>query len=376
MRSLSEKIAAIAPSATIEISNAAKRMAQEGVDVISLSIGEPDFDTPEHIKDACIDALRRGETHYAPSAGIPALTAAIAEKISRENGFAAEQGEVIVTCGAKDAIYEAMEAVLNPGDEALILDPAWVSYEPCVELAGAVARHHPLSPETFQVDDTLLEAVGPRTKLIVVNSPSNPSGAVLDRGSLRLIADICRDHDLYALSDEIYEKLVYGKEHASLASFPEMAERTITVNGFSKAYAMTGWRIGYAVAPRPILRQMEKVQQHTISHPTTFAMFGALAALEGSQDCVEAMRREFERRRDYLIPALCDLGYATAPADGAFYAYVKVDGDDMAIARSWLHDAHVAVTPGTAFGTPGWLRASYATSMENLEEAVGRIARV
>lgn len=376
MRPLSEKVAAIAPSATIEISNAAKRMAQEGVDVISLSIGEPDFDTPQHIKDACIGALRRGETHYAPSAGIPALTSAIAEKISRENGFAAEQDEVIVTCGAKDAIYEAMEAVLNPGDEVLILDPAWVSYEPCVELAGAVARHHPLSPETFQVDDTLLEAVGPRTKMIVVNSPSNPSGAVLDGDSLALIADICRDHDLYVLSDEIYEKLVYGKEHVSLASLPEMAERTITINGFSKAYAMTGWRIGYAVAPRPILRQMEKVQQHTISHPATFAMFGAVAAIEGPQDCVEAMRCEFERRRDYLIPALRDLGYATAPADGAFYAYVQVEGDDMAVARSWLRDVHVAVTPGTAFGTPGWLRVSYATSMENLKEAVERIARV
>jgi len=155
-----------------------------------------------------------------------------------------------------------------------------------------------------------------------------------------------------------------------------MAERTITVNGFSKAYAMTGWRIGYAAAPRPILRQMEKVQQHTISSPTTFAMVGAVAALEGPQDCVESMRREFERRRDYLIPALRDLGYATAPADGAFYAYVRVEGDDMAIARSWLRDAHVAVTPGTAFGTPGWLRLSYATSMKNLKEAVGRIARV
>ncbi|MCM2465147.1 pyridoxal phosphate-dependent aminotransferase [Methanoculleus oceani] len=376
MRSLSEKIAAIAPSATIEISNAAKRMAAEGVDVISLSIGEPDFDTPAHIKDACVDALCRGETHYAPSAGIPALTGAIAEKITRENGFAVQQDEVLVTCGAKDAIYEAMEAVLNPGDEVLILDPAWVSYEPCARLAGAGVRHHPLSPATFQVDDTLLDAVGPRTKMVVVNSPSNPSGAVLDAASIRLIADICRDHDLYALSDEIYEKLVYGKEHVSLASLEGMAERTITVNGFSKAYAMTGWRIGYAVAPRPIIRQMEKVQQHTISHPTTFAMFGAVAALRGSQDCVEAMRREFERRRDYVIPALRDLGYVTAPADGAFYAYVKVDGDDMAIARSWLRDAHVAVTPGTAFGTPGWLRASYATSMENLKAAIGRIARV
>ncbi|HOI13293.1 MAG TPA: pyridoxal phosphate-dependent aminotransferase [Methanoculleus sp.] len=376
MKGLSEKVAAIAPSATIEISNAAKRMAQEGIDVISLSIGEPDFDTPAHIKDACIDALRRGETHYAPSAGIPALTDAIAEKITRENGFAVQPDEVIVTCGAKDAIYEAMEAVLNPADEVLILDPAWVSYEPCARLAGASVRHHALSHETFQVDDTLLEAVSPRTKLIVVNSPSNPSGAVLDGDSLRLIADVCRDHDLYVLSDEIYEKLVYGKEHVSLASLPEMAERTITVNGFSKAYAMTGWRIGYAVAPRPIIRQMEKVQQHTISHPTTFAMFGAVAALRGSQDCVEAMRREFERRRDYLIPSLRDLGYITAPADGAFYAYVKVGGDDMVIARSWLRDAHLAVTPGAAFGTPGWLRISYATSMENLEDAVERIARV
>ncbi len=376
MRGLSEKIAAIAPSATIEISNAAKRMAQEGVDVISLSIGEPDFDTPAHIKDACIEALRRGETHYAPSTGIPALTKAIAEKLNRENGIPAKPDEVIVTCGAKDAIYEAMEAVLNPGDEVLILDPSWVSYEPCARLAGAAARHHALSTETFQVDDSLLEAVGARTKMIVVNTPSNPSGAVLNGASLRLIADICRDHDLYALSDEIYEKLVYGEEHISLASLPEMAERTITVNGFSKAYAMTGWRIGYAAAPRPILRQMEKVQQHTISSPTTFAMVGAVAALEGPQDCVESMRREFERRRDYLIPALRDLGYATAPADGAFYAYVKVEGDDMAIARSWLRDAHVAVTPGTAFGTPGWLRLSYATSMKNLKEAVGRIARV
>jgi aspartate aminotransferase len=376
MRSLSEKVAGIAASATIEISNAAKRMAAEGIDVISLSIGEPDFDTPEHIKEACIDALRRGETHYAPSTGIPELTAAIARKISTENGFSASQDEVLVTCGAKDAIHQAMEAVLNPEDEALILDPSWVSYEPCVRLAGAGVRHHALDPVAFQVDDTLLEAVSPRTKVIVVNTPSNPSGAVLDADSLRLIADICSDHDLYALSDEIYEKLVYGKEHISLASLPGMAERTITVNGFSKAYAMTGWRIGYAVAPRPIIRQMEKVQQHTVSHPTTFAMYGALAALRGSQDCVEAMRREFERRREYLIPALHDLGYTTAPADGAFYAYINVAGDDMAVARSWLQDAHLAVTPGTAFGTPGWIRLSYATSMENLKEAVERIARV
>ncbi len=185
-------------------------MAREGIDVISLSIGEPDFDTPEHIKDACIDALRQGKTHYAPSAGIPELTAAIAEKITRENGFSAKQDEVIVTCGAKSAIYEAMEAVLNPEDEVLLLAPSWVSYEPCARIAGAKVRHHVLDPATFQIDDTLLEVVSSRTRMIVVNSPSNPSGAVLDADSLGLIADVCRDHDTFALSDEIYEKLVYG----------------------------------------------------------------------------------------------------------------------------------------------------------------------
>ncbi len=373
MRDLSAKVAGIAPSATIEISNAAKRMAQEGIDVISLSIGEPDFDTPQHIKDACIDALRRGETHYAPSQGIPELTAAIAEKIAKENGFSAKPDQVIVTCGAKDAIYEAMEAVLNPHDEVLILDPAWVSYEPCVQLAGARARHHMVDRETFQLDDSFLEAVNGSTRMIVVNSPSNPSGAVLSRESLRLVADICADRDIIALSDEIYEKLVYGREHISLAGLGDMAERTITVNGFSKAYAMTGWRIGYAVAPERIVRQMNKVQQHTISHPTTFAMHGAVAALTGDQRCVEEMRCEFERRRDYVVGALNGMGYRTAPAEGAFYAYVKVAGDDMEIARQWLREAHVAVTPGSAFGTPGWERLSYATSMENLREAMYRI---
>jgi len=376
MPSRANSMSLLGTETAFEVLAEVQRLEAQGREIVSFAIGEPDFDTPEHIKEACIAALRRGETHYAPSAGIPELTGAIAEKITRENGFPAEQDEVIVTCGAKDAIYEAMEAVLNPEDEVLLLDPSWVSYAPCAQIAGARVRHHALDTETFQVDDTLLEAINSRTRMIVVNSPSNPSGAVLNAESLGLIADVCRDNDLLVLSDEIYEKLVYGKRPVSVASLPDMAERTITVNGFSKAYAMTGWRIGYAVAPRPVIRRMEKVQQHTISHPTTFAMFGAVAALQGSQDCVEDMRREFERRRDYIIPAFADLGYATAPADGAFYAYVNVGGDDMAIARSWLHDAHIAVTPGTAFGTPGWLRASYATSMENLKEAISRIARL
>lgn len=375
MRELSRKLAGIPPSATIEISNLARQMEKRGIPVISLSIGEPDFDTPRHIKDACIKALLDGETHYAPSNGIPELLEAIAAKIERENGFSCTPNEVIVTCGAKEAIYDAMEAVLNPGEEVIILDPAWVSYEPCVVIAGGKPVHHPLDQETFQVDDSILERVSPRTKMVIVNTPSNPSGAVLDRKSLSLIADMCADYDLIALSDEIYEKLTYGKPHVSLASIGDMAERTITVNGFSKAYAMTGWRLGYAVAPLPIIRQMSKVQQHSVSHPTTFAMYGGVAALTSDQSCVEEMRREFQRRRDFLAGELRLMGYRTAPADGAFYVFVRVEGDDMEVARRWLEDLHIAVTPGSAFHAPGWERISYATSMANLEEAVRRLRR-
>ncbi len=373
MKELSGKIAGIAPSATMAISNEAKKMQAAGIGVISLSIGEPDFDTPEHIKEACIDALRRGETHYAPSNGIPELNQAIASKIEKENHFPCSKEDVIVTSGAKDAIYEAMEAVLDQGDEAIILDPTWVSYEPCVQIAGGRPVHHRLNMRTFQVDDSLVDRITARTRMIVVNSPSNPSGSVLDRGSLQMIADICEDYDIIALSDEIYEKLLYGKQHISLASIGDMSQRTITVNGFSKAYAMTGWRLGYAVAPPDVLRRMSVVQQHTISHPTSFAMWGGLAAIQGDQECVEMMRQEFSRRRDYLMNELSQMGFDSAPADGAFYAYIRVDGDDLELAGNWLKKLHVAVTPGTAFNTPGWERLSYATSMAQLAEAVQRI---
>ncbi len=376
MRPLSSKLAAIAPSATIEITEKARRMKAAGTDVISLSIGEPDFPTPSHITKACVDALNRGETHYAPGKGIPELLEAVSRKIEAENGFSCTPDNVIVTCGAKDAIYEAMEAVLSPGDEAIILDPSWVSYEPCIQIAGGVPVHHPLYPGSFQADDSLLEKISDRTRMIIVNSPSNPSGSVLNRESLRMISDICQDHDLVALSDEIYEKLVYGQIHFSLAMFPGMEERTITVNGFSKAYAMTGWRLGYAVAPKEIIGYMNRVQQHTISHPTTFAMFGAVAALNGPQHCIEEMRSEFERRREFVLNRLMDMNLSYAPAEGAFYAYIRVEGDDAAIANRWLEEAHVAVTPGYAFNTPGWIRLSYAASMETLAEAMKRIETV
>jgi aspartate aminotransferase len=376
MRPLSEKVAGIAPSATIEISNRAKKMQREGTDVISLSIGEPDFDTPKHIRDACIDALNRGETHYAPSDGIPELLTAISEKIVKENKFPCKPDQVIVTCGAKDAIYEGMEAVLNPGDEVLLLTPAWVSYEPCVQMAGGKVVKHAVNEQTFQLDDSILERVNARTTMIVVNSPSNPSGAVFDKKSMKLVADLCQDNDIYAMSDEIYEKLIYGKEHISLASIGDMAERTITINGFSKAYAMTGWRLGYAVAPQKIIKAMSKVQQHSVSQATTFAMWGAVAALKGDQRCVEEMRTEFDKRRKYIIAELGHMGYTCAPADGAFYAFVKVAGDDMKIATEWLEKAHVAATPGSSFDAPGWIRLSYAASMDRLKDAMERIRRV
>ncbi len=376
MKPLSEKIAGVTESATIAISNKAKKMQREGIDVISMSIGEPDFATPQHITDACIDALKRGETHYAPSNGIPELLSAISDKITKENHFPCTPQQVIVACGAKDAIYEACEAVLNPGDETIILTPAWVSYEPCVQIAGGKIVKHAINPKTFQLDDSLLERVNPKTKMVIVNSPSNPTGAVFDKKSMKLVADLCEDRDLYAMSDEIYEKMIYGKEHISLASIGDMAQRTITINGFSKAYAMTGWRLGYAIAPKEIIGEMSKVQQHSISQATTFAMWGGVAALRGDQSCVEEMRKEFDRRRKYVIAELNRMGYETAPADGAFYAFVKVAGDDMEVASRWLEKGHVAATPGSAFYAPGWIRLSYATSMEKLREAMGRIKRV
>jgi aspartate aminotransferase len=373
MKVLSDKVSAIASSATMEIADQAKQMIREGIDVISLSIGEPDFDTPPYIRDACCAALARGETHYAPSAGIPELLKAIAVKCKQENGIDCRTDQVIATCGAKHAIYEAMEAVLNPGDEVILLDPAWVSYEPCIQMANGRVRHCTLHPRTFQIRDDLHEKITQKTKMIVINTPSNPAGTVFTTSSLRLVADLCEDYDLLALSDEIYEKLVYGAEHTSLATLGSMPERTITINGFSKAYAMTGWRLGYAVAPIEVIRQMLKVQQHSVSHPTTFVMWGGVAALTGDQGCVEQMRTQFDQRRKYLEEELSQMGVTFAPMDGAFYAFIHVDADDIEVARTWLSEAHVAVTPGSAFYAPGWIRLSYATALPRLQEAMERI---
>ena len=371
---LSSRIGGIAPSATLAIAGRAKALQRAGVDVISLSVGEPDFDTPAHITEACIAALQRGETHYAPGAGLPALLEAIADVSTTRNRIPCGPDRVIVTAGAKDALHQAMQAVLNPGDEVIILTPDWVSYEACARLADGVPVFVPVDPSTFQVTDALLEAVTDRTRMIIVNSPSNPSGAVLDRRSLDLVADVCRDRGILALSDEIYERLVYGVTPVSLASLPGMAELTVTVNGFSKAYAMTGWRLGWAVGPKPVIDYMARVQGHTTSQAVTFVMHGGVAALTGDQSPVEEMRLAFDERRRYVLGRLAGMGYRTAPADGAFYAFLEVGGDDVAIASRWLDEARVAVTPGSAFHAPGWLRLSYATALPRLAEAMDRVA--
>lgn len=375
MLPLSENISAVPPSATMAMNNKSKEMIAAGIDVISLAVGEPDFATPKHITEAAAAALSRGETHYAPSRGIPELTKAISEKLNRENNLAYTQKQILVTSGAKDAIRITLMSVLNPGDEVIILDPAWVSYDPSVRIARGTPVHHHLN-EKFQVDESLFEAVTPKTKMIIVNSPSNPTGSILERSSLRLIADLCIDHDIYCMSDEIYEKLVYGKEHVSIGSYPDMLDRTITINGFSKAFAMTGWRLGYAAAPDKVIAQMDKVMQHSVGNVTTFSQWGGVAALTGSLSCVEEMRKEFEKRRDYVIGRLTKMGLETAPAEGAFYAFIHCGGDDAATANRWLEEGHVAATPGFAFGAPGWIRISYAASMEKLEEALNRIEKL
>ncbi|HJK09803.1 MAG TPA: pyridoxal phosphate-dependent aminotransferase [Methanocorpusculum sp.] len=375
MRSVSETIAAVAPSATMAMSNRSKEMIASGIDVISLAVGEPDFATPAHITQAAIDALNRGETHYAPSRGLPELTQAVAEKLNRDNHIAATQKQIMVTAGAKDAIRITMMATLNKGDEVVVIDPSWVSYEPCVQIAGGKAVHYSLNAD-FQVDESIYDVITDKTKMIIVNTPSNPTGSVLGRSSLRLIADVCTDHDLFCLSDEIYEKLVYGKEHVSIATIGDMLDRTITINGFSKAYAMTGWRLGYLAAPLDVIPAMDKVMQHSVGCVNTFAMWGGVAALTGDQTCVEEMRKQFEQRRSFVIGRLAGMGLSTAPAEGAFYAFINVGGDDVATANKWLDKAHVAATPGTAFGAPGWIRISYAASMERLAEALDRIEAV
>ncbi len=367
-------------SATIRIANIANRLNKQGADVISFSLGEPDFDTPKHICDAAAKAMFGGATHYAPSMGIPELRKTIAEKLCTENRLDVTEDNILVTPGAKQAIFEIMMSVLDDNDEAILFDPAWVSYDPCVKFAGANSVWVPTDPDNGFMPEDVSEYITAKTRIIVVNSPCNPTGGVYDRNALKQIADVAIDNDLLVLSDEIYEKIIYEREHVSIGSMDGMEERTITVNGFSKAYAMTGWRLGYACAPPEILKGLLKIHSHSVSSATTFAQYGGVAALTGDQEPVSEMVQEFRARRDILLDGLNSLGIGCKKPDGAFYAFADVSeyGTGDEVAEEMLSKAHVAVTPGSAFGESGkdFIRISYATSQSRIHEALERIESI
>lgn len=373
----SSRLQRVEESATIKIANIANKLKQDGIDVISFSLGEPDFDTPKHICDAAADAMYRGETHYAPSAGIPELRSTIADKLRTENKLDVDESNVLVTPGAKQAIFEIMMSVLDDGDEAILFDPAWVSYDPCIKFAGADSVWVPTDPDNGFAPRDISESITDKTRLIVVNSPSNPTGGVFGKDIQKQIADLAIDHDLLVLSDEIYEKIVYDTEHFSIGAMDGMHERTITVNGFSKAYAMTGWRLGYVAAAPDIFKGLLKIHSHSVSSATTFAQYGGVAALTGPQEPVEEMVKEFKVRRDILIDGLNSFGIKCNKPEGAFYAFADVSeyGNGDKVTEKLLADAHVAVTPGSAFGPSGkdFIRISYATSQERIREALDRV---
>ena len=375
-----KRLQKITESATLRISNLASELKSQGKDIISFSLGEPDFATPGHIIDAVKASLERGDTHYTPSSGIPELRKAIAQKLKNDNNIEVKPGSIIVTPGAKQAIFEVMLSVLQDGDEGILFDPAWVSYDPCVMLTGAKTVWVPTDPDKSFKPVNLAEYITKKTKIIVVNSPCNPTGGVYGRETLKEIADIAVDQNILVLSDEIYEKIIYDKEHISIGSMNGMQDLTITVNGFSKAYAMTGWRLGYVSAAKEIYDQMLKLHSHSVSQATSFVQYAGVAALQGDQSCVTDMVREFRARRDILVRGLNKLGIRCTMPDGAFYAFADVSeyGSGEKVAELLLNKAFVATTPGSAFGEAGnnFIRISYATSQDRIREALRRMEAV
>lgn len=357
--------------------------ARQMKDVIGLEIGEPDFDTPIHIKEAAKKALDEGFTHYTPFTGIEELRMAIAEKVKAENGIDADpHKEIAVTPGACSAIYCAVLSTINPGEKVLIPDPGWPHYESCVKIAGGIPEHYPLLEENdFRVDvDDLSKRVDERTKAIIINSPNNPTGSVLTRKDLEGIAQIAQKNDLVVISDEVYEKIIYDDtEHISIASLPGMFERTITVNALSKTYAMTGWRIGYVIAKEEIISQMAKLILYTSTCANSIGQKAAIAALRGPQDCVYEMVREYKRRRDFIVKKLNEIpGISCKMPSGAFYVFPNIKQYGMPSFDFVLHlleKAKVSMVPGSSFGEhgEGYVRISYATSLKNLEEAMDRL---
>jgi len=380
---LAARVKSAAPSPTLAVSDKARQLQAEGIDVIDLGGGDPDFITPEHIRKAAIDAMNSGETHYVATPGIPAFRQAIARKLREDNGIDVDpNGEILVTPGGKAALFEAAMALVEPGVDVLVIEPAWVSYAPQIELAGGNVIPVPTSPDNnWKVtEEALEERVTPNSRVILINSPNNPSGHVMDRAELETIARFAVRHDLLVWTDEMYEKIIYDDhEHISIATLDGMRERTLTFNGLSKAYAMTGWRLGYVAGPRAYISKIATVHSHAVTCATSFAQAGGVAALEGPQDVIAEMVRAWDRRRRLMVDGINAIkGLSYTPSEGAFYAFV--DGRETGLsstdlAAKMLEEAHVAVVPGVAFGESGegHVRLSFATSDEALTTTIERL---
>ncbi|CDF57976.1 pyridoxal phosphate-dependent aminotransferase [Thermobrachium celere] len=387
---LSRKAKAITPSTTLAITAKAKKMKSEGINVISFGAGEPDFDTPQFVKDAAFDAINKGLTRYTPASGIIELKEAICMKLKEENNLEYSPAEIVISNGAKHSIYNALMAICNPGDEVIIPVPYWVSYPELVKLVDAVPVYINTSEDNqFKIKiHELEEKITSKTKAIILNSPSNPTGAVYTKEELEKIAEIAVKHDLIVISDEIYEKLIYDEyKHISIASLnDEIKNRTIVINGMSKAYAMTGWRIGYTASNKEIASLMANIQSHATSNPNTIAQYASVAALKGDQEVIEKMRKEFELRRNYMVDKINSIeGLSCVKPIGAFYVMINISkligksfngniiNSSLEFANVLLDEEKVAVIPGDAFGDDNYIRLSFATSLEQIKEGLNRI---
>ncbi|WP_137289882.1 pyridoxal phosphate-dependent aminotransferase [Natronorubrum halophilum] len=371
-----DRLTRVEPSATLAISALATELEADGADVVDLSVGEPDFPTPQNIIDAGQDAMDAGHTGYTTSAGILELREAIADKLAAD-GLDHGPENIIVTPGAKQALYEIVQALIQEGDEVALLDPAWVSYEAMVKMAGGDLTRVDLSDSAFQLEpalDDLADAVSDDTELLIVNSPSNPTGAVYSDAALEGVRDLAVEHDITVISDEIYKEITYGVEPTSLGTLEGMGDRTITVNGFSKAYSMTGWRLGYFAGPEELIEQAGKLHSHSVSSAVNFVQHAGIDALENTDEAVAEMTEAFEERRDLVVDLLDEHDIDVAVPEGAFYMMLPVADDDQAWCEGAIEDAHVATVPGSAFGTPGYARISYAASEARLEEGIERLA--
>jgi aspartate aminotransferase len=374
----SSRVAQLEPSATMAVSSKANRLRSEGVDVINVSSGRPDFDTPQYIKSAANKALEDGKTKTTDPEGIEELREAVVTKLQQENNITTDSDRVVATPGTKYALFQSLFSLLQEGDEAVVLDPSWVSYESMITMSGGSVNRVKLKPDTgFTLEGSdIKNSVGDNTRVLILNTPANPSGAVFSKKNLKMIRDLAVDHDFWVLSDEIYEKIVYhGAQHHSIGALDGMDDRCVTVNGFSKSHSMTGWRLGYLNAPKELVNNIKNIQSNTVSCPTSFVQHAGVTALTESKGHVEKMRDKYESRMDTLLDTLADIGVEIPEPKGAYYAFVPVKtDDDIELCQQLLEEKQVAAVPGTPFGVSGYIRLSCTNQEERLIKGVRRIS--